>query len=86
MKILLALYIITASMFGERKTQWSAVILACAVILTGCSTANNYKLPPWEVKRVEMKCDRKTTGLPHGLVCVCRQYGSTWDCQVARIE
>lgn len=64
----------------------TAFVLSSLISLTGCSTANNWKLPPYEVKRQELTCDRKTTGLPHGLICVCRQYGSTWDCQVARIE
>lgn len=54
-------------------------------LLCGCSTANNYKMPPWEVKRVEMTCNRSTKGLRHGLVCVCRQIGSSWDCNVQRI-
>lgn len=61
-------------------------ILLYVLLATGCGTATNYKLPPWEVKRVELTCDRTTRGLPQGLVCVCRQYGSTWDCHVARVE
>lgn len=54
------------------------------LLLCGCGTQNNYKMPPWEVKQVEMTCDRKTTNLPHGLVCVCQQIGSSWDCNVQR--
>lgn len=53
-------------------------------LLGACSTANNYKLPPWDVKRIELTCDRNTHNLPPGLMCYCVAYGSGWDCQVRR--
>lgn len=59
-------------------------VLITFIFLAACSTANNWKMPPYEVKRVELTCDRTTHGLPSGLVCMCRQFGSTWDCQVMR--
>lgn len=64
------------------------VLSICAVLLalSGCSTALNYKLPPYEVKREPLTCDRKTTGLPRGLICECTSHnGYTWFCQVARM-
>lgn len=39
MKIFFAVYILVATIFGERKTQWSAVILAILVLLSACGTA-----------------------------------------------
>ena len=75
--------------FVEFMARWSPragwVLLGFILgMLCGCSTANNYKLPPYEVKHVEMTCDRKTTGLPQGLMCYCVAYGSSWDCRVVR--
>jgi len=69
---------------GNRVLVAILLYVAALLLFAGCSTANNYKLPPYEVKRVEMTCDRKTTGLPAGLMCYCVAYGSSWDCKVVR--
>jgi len=54
------------------------------IFLSGCSTANNYKLPPYEVQRVEATCNRNTkkADLPEGTVCRCDYKGNTWFCDV----
>lgn len=68
---------------------WSFYLLALVLFIllacTGCSTALNHKMPPWEVKRVPLTCDRKTTNLPPGLICECTSHnGYTWFCNVVR--
>lgn len=61
-------------------------LLFCIMLmLTGCSTANNFHLPPYESKRVEMTCNRRTQ-MPPGFICDCNHFGNgdrdiNWECK-----
>lgn len=80
-------------LLGLRAGTWLARVVPYVLLgfvlglLCGCGTANNYRLPPYEVKRQELTCDRNTHNLPAGLVCVCTSHnGWDFDCEVARVR